>query len=90
MKEAENPYKKLVLVCVNEREPGVQCCKHRGSFDLYHKLKLAVAAHDPEIRVSRTGCLANCSTGITVVIQPDNRWLGHVTENDIDEIISML
>ncbi len=90
MRLANLTYKKLVLVCVNEREPGKGCCKDKGSFDLYQKLKMELKAVDPQIRVSRTGCLGNCLSGASVVIMPDNVWLGEVTEADVDEIIEMI
>ncbi len=57
------------------------------SLELYHKLKLAIAAVDPRVRVSKTGCLGNCEGGATVAIMPDNIYLGEVKESDIDEIV---
>lgn len=89
MKPAGTQYKKLVLVCTNERE-GKECCAEKGADALRQKLKLAVVERDPSIRVSRAGCLGSCSSGITVVIQPDNIWLGQVTENDIPELVEMI
>lgn len=90
MRKADIQYKKLVLVCVNEREAEKGCCATKGSVDFYPKLKAAVKAFDPEIRVSRTGCLGNCLSGVTVAIMPDNIYLGEVEEGDIDEILKLL
>lgn len=83
-------FKKLVLVCTNERTDGRECCAARGSVELHAKLKEAVKATDSSIRVSRSGCLDHCATGTTVVIMPDNVWLGGVTEVDIPEILQLL
>lgn len=84
---ADIQFKKIVLVCTNEKEGGKNCCAQKMSLELYHKLKLAIATIDPTIRVSKTGCLGNCESGATVAIMPDNVYLGEVTERDIDEIV---
>jgi sirohydrochlorin cobaltochelatase len=89
MKKIEHQYRKLVLVCTNEREE-MECCQKKGSEALYQKLKLAIAARDPLVRVSKTRCLGQCLSGAIVVIMPDNVWLGSVTERDIDEIVDMV
>ena len=67
----------------------MECCAQKRSVDLYHKIKVAIAAVDPEVRVSQSKCLGNCSSGVTVVIMPDDIWLGEVTEKDIPEIIKL-
>lgn len=90
MYELDNPSRKLVLVCTNQRNDGRECCADRGAVDIHQKLKFAVAAVDPRIRVSKSGCLDRCSTGTTVVIMPDNIWLGRVQEQDIPEIVKLI
>ncbi len=90
MKPAGIHFRKLILVCTNERENGEACCAARGSVELHAKIKAAVKAADPSVRVSRAGCLGNCATGITVVIMPDDVWLGDVQETDIPEIVRMV
>ena len=90
MKEPLLRYKKLVLVCTNLRENGEECCAQKGSVELHKKLKETVKLLDPAIRVSKTGCLGNCKSGASVVIMPDDIWLGAVTEEDIPEILKML
>ena len=82
-------YRNLVLVCTNDRVEGV-CCKKRGSSELYQKLKARVKAEVSFVRVSQTRCLGHCLSGSTVVIMPDNVWLGEVEDGDIDEIVEML
>lgn len=80
-------HRKWVLVCTNMKEPGKPCCGIQGSAELHAKLKEAMKAVDPTIRVSKTGCLDRCSEGPTVAIMPDNVWFGGVTEVDISVII---
>ncbi len=90
MRLADIQYKKLVLVCVNEREDGRDCCTQKLSKDLHQKLKAAVKAFDSNIRVSQTGCLGNCLSGASIAIMPNNIYLGEVTEADIPQILEIL
>jgi (2Fe-2S) ferredoxin len=81
-------YRKLVLVCTNLKEGGKECCAMKGGVELHAALKLAMAAHDPSVRVSKSGCLGRCVDGGSVVIMPDNLWFGGVTQNDIPALIA--
>lgn len=90
MRTPDIEYKKLVLVCVNEREKGMESCGKKGSLELFQKLKACIREADPQIRISKTGCLGNCLSGITIAIQPDNIWFGDVTEKDLDELAKLI
>lgn len=90
MRIAERPYRKLVLVCTNSRPEGANCCALRGSEALFDALKAAVKAQFADVRVVRSSCLNNCDTGASVVVMPDNVWLGEVTEGDIPELLEIL
>lgn len=90
MKEPLVKFRKLVLVCTNLRENGEECCAQKDSAELHRKLKEAVKAADPRIRVSKTGCLGNCKSGASVVIMPDDVWLGGVTEDDIPALLELI
>lgn len=83
----QSKFKKLVLVCTNERTDGRECCAQKGSVELHKLIKEAVRAVDPAVRVSRSGCMDMCSSGPTVVIMPDNVWLGDVQEKDIPTVL---
>lgn len=89
MNDIGKKYRKLVLVCTNLREDGKECCAMKGSVEIHKKLKEAMKAADLTVRVSKSGCLDRCSEGVTVTIQPDDIWLGGVTEADIPEIIRL-
>src|SRR3990167_11564402 len=89
MRPSNLSYKKLVLVCVNERENGESACGQKGSLALHQELKMQIKAIDPTIRVSKSGCLGNCAEGITVVIMPDNKWFSEVTMEDIPELVRL-
>ncbi|PIR47714.1 hypothetical protein COV06_01825 [Candidatus Uhrbacteria bacterium CG10_big_fil_rev_8_21_14_0_10_50_16] len=61
----------------------------RGAEEVYDALKLGFAEAAFDIRVSRTGCLGQCSTGVTVVVMPDNVWLGDVRVEDVPELVRL-
>lgn len=90
MEPAGIHFRKLVAVCTNLRENGEECCAAKGSVELHAKIKAAIKASCPDVRVSKSGCLGNCKTGISVVIMPDDIWLGRVTEADIPEIVALV
>lgn len=90
MIEVGSTVRKLVLVCTNCRDDGRECCGDKGGAELHRKLKEAVKAVMHDVRVSKSGCLDRCSTGASVVIMPDNVWLGQVTEEDIPTIVNMI
>lgn len=90
MEQSTFAYRKIVLVCTNERTDGRECCAKKGAVDLRHELKMRLAALDPTIRVSKAGCLGTCSDGANVLIMPDNVWLKHVTMSDVEEIVELI
>lgn len=90
MRTPDHPFRKLVLVCTNQKEPGVNCCAMRGGEELFFAIKERVKQVDPSIRVSRTGCLGNCLSGSIVVVMPDDLWFGEVTMEDIPIILEKI
>jgi (2Fe-2S) ferredoxin len=56
-------------------------------------LKTEVAARglaNLEARVCTSSCLDQCSTGITILVEPDHFFYGHVTLADIPEIVESI
>lgn len=88
MQEVSSPYRKVVLVCVNERV-GQEACAMYGAAEVHKAIKLAVREKDLTVRVSKSGCLDQCKNGPIVVIQPDNRWFFRVQMSDVEEIVSI-
>lgn len=88
MQDIGKKYRKVVLVCTNQKENGKECCAMKDAKELHLKLKEEMKKTDLTVRVSKTGCLDRCSEGVTVAIMPDDVWLGNVTETDIPEIVS--
>lgn len=83
------PYEKLVLVCVNQRQNGEECCGGKNSVVLVETLKRYVKDHGLKgrVRVSRTGCLGLCRQGPNVAVFPENVWYDAVGETACEEII---
>lgn len=90
MISAIKPFQRLVLVCTNERTDGRESCGPKGGVALHAHLKQSVREAGLGVRVSRSGCLDNCTTGPSVVIMPDNMWLGGVTDQDVPRIVAYL
>lgn len=80
-----------VFVCTNVRPPDNPkgCCAAKGSEALRDQLAGALAKRGlhKSIRANKAGCLDCCEDGPVIVVYPDAVWYGHVTPNDIEEIV---
>lgn len=88
MDEATIPYKKHILVCINEKKDK-PCCAEKQSMELVLALKSVIEGKNLTgiIRVNKTGCLGKCGFGANIMIYPDGTWLKGVTKDDIPSII---
>ena len=60
---------------------------------MYRALKEELAARGLaklEARVCTSSCLDQCATGVTVLIEPDHFFYGHVRVADVPEIVDGL
>ena len=60
---------------------------------MYRALKEALAARGLaklEARVCTSSCLDQCDTGVTVLVEPDHFFYGHVTAAEVPEIVDGL
>ena len=89
MKDMKPPYEKVIFICCNEREPGVDACGNRGSAAMQKKLKEYVKSRglNKKIRVSRAMCFGLCEIGPNLAVFPDNVWYNGVKEEDLPRII---
>jgi (2Fe-2S) ferredoxin len=80
-----------VFVCINERaaDNPKGCCKSKGGVDVRDRLKAELSSRglSKVIRANNAGCLDQCEHGVTVVVYPEQVWYGHVTPDDIPEIV---
>jgi len=88
METLQPGFEKLILVCLNDRADGRASCLPRGAAEVHARLKEWVRLNglSARVRVSKSGCLDQCSHGTTVVVLPEFRWYGGVTPEDIDRI----
>jgi (2Fe-2S) ferredoxin len=88
---AEPHYERHVFICTNRRDPGNPkgSCAAKGSEAVKDEFKRLL--HDRgvkgRIRANAAGCLDQCSRGVTVVVYPEQVWYGHVTVDDIPELV---
>lgn len=84
-------YERHVFVCINERPPGHPkgCCLDKGSAEVRDILKdeLKKRGLAGIVRANNAGCLDACAHGVSMVVYPDGIWYGHVTKEDIPDII---
>ena len=87
--------KRYLFVCVNRRaeDNPKGCCALKDSEELYRALKGELAARGLaklEARVCTSSCLDQCATGVTILVEPDHFFYGHVTVADVPEIVDGL
>src|ERR1700745_1274588 len=87
--------KRYLFVCINRRaeDNPKGCCATKDSEEVYRALKAEVAARGLaklEARVCTSSCLDQCATGVTVLVEPDHFFYGHVTVADVTEIVDGL
>ena len=80
-----------VFVCINERAADHPrgSCKLRGGVEVRDRLKAELTKRglSKTIRANNAGCLDQCEQGVTMVVYPEQVWYGHVTPEDVVEII---
>jgi (2Fe-2S) ferredoxin len=86
---------RYLFVCINRRpdDNPKGCCAAKGSEEVYKALKAELAArglNKLEARVCTSSCLDQCATGITVLVEPDHFFYGHVTVADVPKIVDGL
>ena len=84
-------FQRHVFVCINERpaDDPKGCCKAKGGVEVRDQLKSELKARGISklVRANNAGCLDQCAQGVTVVVYPEQVWYGHVTVDDVKEIV---
>ncbi len=86
---------RYLFVCTNRREAGNPrgSCAARGSEAVQQALKGELAAyglHQLQARACHSSCLDQCTHGVTILVEPDHFFYGHVTLADVPEIAQSL
>ena len=83
-------YKKHIFICINKREDSLK--KSCGDIGLEIRNEFVKELKNKnltaEVRANKSGCLAACLSGPTVVIYPNQIWYKNVKINDVPEIIN--
>lgn len=85
------PYDRHIFVCTNQRPPGHPkgCCASKGGEAIRAKFKdLIKEKNIMRVRANTSGCLDQCAQGAVVVVYPEAVWYGHVTVDDVEEIVT--
>lgn len=82
---SSRPFKKVVLVCVHGRT-----CPRQGSLDTCEALRKGIseAGLREQVRIVKSGCLAQCGHGPMIAIEPDGSWYRAVTVADTPELLA--
>lgn len=82
------PHRKIIYVCLNERE-GKPCCAGNGSLAVHARLKEMVRSRglSHHVRVSRSGCMDQCLHGPNVLVFPEGIWYSEVAESDCESLL---
>lgn len=84
-----------LFVCTNRRteENEKGSCAARGAEAVHTALKEALKTSGLaklRARVCSASCLDQCSSGVTILVEPEHYFLGHVTEADVPEIVDAI
>lgn len=84
-------YQRHVFICTNSRPPesSTGCCASKGGDEVRTAFKDELRRRKLAsiVRANKSGCLANCDRGVTVVVYPEGVWYGGVKPEDVSEII---
>jgi (2Fe-2S) ferredoxin len=87
--------RRYLFVCTNRRadDDPKGCCAARGSEDIRAALKEQLKARGLArlgARACKSSCLDQCSSGACILVEPDHFFYGHVTLDDVPEIVGAL
>lgn len=86
---------RYLFVCTNRRAADNPrgSCAAKGSEGVQLALKEELAArglNQLRARVCQSSCLDQCAHGVTILVEPDHYFYGHVTLADVPEIVARL
>ncbi|MBA3962005.1 MAG: (2Fe-2S) ferredoxin domain-containing protein [Chthoniobacterales bacterium] len=82
---------RYLFVCTNRRSDDNPrgSCAAKGSEAVQQALKEGLARrglNQLQARACKSSCLDQCARGVTVLVEPDHFFYGHVTAADVPEI----
>ena len=84
-----------LFICTNRRADHDTrgSCAAKGSEEIRTALKELLAARGLAkvgARACTSSCLDQCSSGVSILVEPDHFFYGHVTLADVPEIVEAL
>ncbi|MDE0961139.1 MAG: (2Fe-2S) ferredoxin domain-containing protein [Planctomycetota bacterium] len=78
------PYQKLVLICVHGKS-----CPQQGALEVCDAFRQQVTqlGIQDQVRVVKSGCLAQCGHGPMVAVEPSGEWFCAVTKEDVELLL---
>ena len=86
---------RYLFVCTNQRAEDHEkgSCFARGAESVHAALKEELKLRGlakMRARVCSSSCLDQCASGVTILVEPDNFFYGHVTRADVPEIVDAI
>jgi (2Fe-2S) ferredoxin len=86
---------RYLFVCTNRRpdDNPKGSCAAKGSEAVHQALKVELFQRGLAklgARACTASCLDQCATGVSILVEPDHFFYGHVTVEDIPEIVDAL
>ena len=86
---------RYLFVCTNRRadDDAKGSCADKGSEGVRQALKEQLKARGlakTKARACASSCLDQCATGVTILVEPDHFFYGHVTLADVPEIVEAI
>ena len=80
------------FICNSYRASGEAkgVCNTKGAGDLLAYLETEILDRGLDAQVSGCGCLKVCTEGPVMVLYPQGKWFGKVTEERLDEILDAI
>ncbi len=86
---------RYLFICTNRRlgDDAKGSCAAKGAVEVRQALKEQLAARGLAqlgARACTSSCLDQCSSGVTILIEPDHFFYGRVTLADVPEIVDAI
>ncbi len=90
MQSQKVPYEKQIFVCTNDRKGEKPSCGDQNGEAVFQELRRIAKERGlhPRIRVAQAKCLGQCSTGVNIMIYPDNIWYKGIKLENVEEFAS--
>lgn len=84
--------KRHLFICCNEKPSPKDCCSSKNPKELIGLIKSRLRENDlwASYKVTASGCLGPCSSGVSAVLYPDNLLFTNLSVADFEELYALL